>query len=133
MAETKFQFLIDLKVGQPHPHGGQAVLPRVDGRINLRLRPVLRALLTGDELGRQSRGFDLINGRHAVSIGKNTVGAALQRVGDLGTDVVLLQRRLSLIVRVLFYGGTLQFAVQACALQRAVKAGKTAVNAAGAQ
>ena len=94
---------------------------------------MLRALLTGDELGRQSCGFDLINGRHAVSIGKNTVGTALQRVGNLGTGVVLLQRRLGLVVRVLFYGGTLQFAVQACALQRAVKAGKAAVNAAGAQ
>lgn len=63
----------------------------------------------GDELGRQSCGFDLVNGRHTVRIGKNTVGTALQRVGDLGTGVVLLQRRLGLVVRVLFYGGTLQF------------------------
>jgi len=70
-------------------------------------------LLTGDELGRQGCSFDLINGRHAVSIGKNTVGTALQRVGDLGTGVVLLQRRLGLVVRVLFYGGTPPFAGQA--------------------
>ena len=89
----------------------KGVMERVDGRIDLRLCPVLRALLTGDELGRQSCCFDLINGRHAVSIGKNTVGTALQRVGDLGTGVVLLQRRLGLVVRVLFYGGTLQFTV----------------------
>ena len=71
-------------------------------------------------------------GMPSVSV-KNTVGTALQRVGDLGTGVVLLQRRLGLVVRVLFYGGTLQFCGAGVRPPRAVKAGKAAVNAAGAQ
>ena len=87
--EGKFQILIHLIVNQPHPHGGQPLLASVDGRVDLRLRPVLGALLAGDEFRRQRRGLDLINGRCAVLVGKDAIGAAFQRVGNAGAGVVL--------------------------------------------
>ena len=90
MIEGKFQILIHLIVNQPHPHGGQPLLASVDGRVDLRLRPVLGALLAGDEFRRQRRGLDLINGRCAVLVGKDAIGAAFQRVGNAGAGVVLL-------------------------------------------
>ena len=133
VGKAKLELFIHLVVGQPHPHGGQTVLQRVDGRIALRLRPMLGALLAGDQLRRQGRGFDLVDGPHAVAVGKQAVGAALQGVGDALAAKFLPQSHFGFIVRVGLYGGALQFAVQACALIGAVKAGKAAVNAAAAQ
>ena len=133
MGEVKFQLLIHLQVGKAHPHGGQPLLAGVDSRINLGLRPVLGALLPGNQLWRQGCGFDFVNRWCAVCVGKDTVGTALQHVGDPGAEIVLLKADFRLIVRVLLDGGALQLAVQTGALQRTVKAGKAAVDAAGPQ
>ena len=77
VGKVELQLLVHLVVGQPHPHGRQIVLQGVYGRIALRLGPVLGALLAGDELRRQGGGLDLVDGPHAVAVGKQAVGAAL--------------------------------------------------------
>lgn len=94
---------------------------------------MLRALLAGDKLWRQRCGFDLINRCHAVRIGKDAVGTPLKRVANTGTAALLPEGYLRLIVGELLDSSPLQLAVQARTLKGTVKAGKAAVDAAGAQ
>ena len=133
VGKIKFQLLVHLVVGQLDAHTRQIVLLRVDGGVDLRLRPMLGELLAGDQLGRLGGGFDLVNGGRAVCVGKNAVGAAFQRVVNAAYRILCPQRDLGFVVGVAFYRRLLQLAVQAGTLQCAVKARKSAVDAAGAQ
>ena len=133
VGKIKFQFFVHLIVGQLNAHTRQIVLLRVDGGVNLRLRPMLGELLAGDQLGRLGGGFDLVDGGGAVGVGKNAVGTPFQRVVDAAYRILRPHRDLGFIIGVAFYRRLLQLAVQAGALQRTVKARKPAVNAAGAQ
>ena len=133
VAKAKFQLLIHLIVGQPHPHGGKPLLRGIEGRINLCLCPMLRALLAGDKLRRQRCGLDLIDRCHTVRVGKDAVGTPLERVANTDTAALLPEGHLRLIVGEFLDSGPLQLAVQARTLKGTVKAGKAAVDAAGAQ
>ena len=94
---------------------------------------MLRALLAGDKLRRQRCSLDLVDRCHAVRVGKDAIGTPLKRVANTGTAALLPEGYLRLIVGEFFDSGPLQLAVQARTLKGTVKAGKAAVDAAGAQ
>ena len=110
--------------------GGQAFLCAVDGSVHHALRPVAGVQFLGDLLIGDGSGLDLINSHGAVFIGENAVCPAFQRKGDAAGFPLRAEEYLGLIA---LPGGLLQLAVDACALVGAVKAGKAAVDAAGAQ
>ena len=126
-------FLVHLIIPQLNPHTGKPLLPRIDGRINLPLRPVLGGLFPGEDLRRKGGGFDFIHCDDAVCGGVNAIRPAFQRILYTPDGVLLPQKDFGGVIRMLPDGGALQFAVQPCALIGPVKAGRTAVNAAGQQ
>ena len=117
-------------IGQPHGQRFQPLLAAVNGGIHHALRPVAGVQLLGDLLIGNGGGLDLINGHSAFFVGENAVCPALQRKGDAAGFPLRAEEYLGLIA---LPGGLLQLAVDACALVGAVKAGKAAVDAAGAQ
>ena len=121
---------IDLIIGQPHGKRIQSLLAAVNGGIYHALRPVAGIQLLGDLLIGDGSGLDLVNGHSAVFVGENAVCPAFQRKGDAAGFPLRAEEYLGLIA---LPGGLLQLAVDACALVGAVKAGKAAVDAAGAQ
>ena len=121
---------IDLIIGQPHGKRIQSLLAAVNGGIYHALRPVAGVQFLGDLLIGDGSGLDLVNSHGAVFIGENAVCPAFQRKGDAAGLPLRAEEHLSLIA---LSGGLLQLAVDACALVGAVKAGKAAVDAAGAQ
>ena len=106
---------------------------RINGSINLPLRPVLRGLFPGDGLRRKGGRFDFIHGNNAVCGGVDAIRPAFQRVLYLCGGVRLPQKDLSGIIGMFPDGSALQFAVQPCALIGPVEAAQTAVKAAGQQ
>ena len=121
---------IDLIIGQPHGKRIQSLLAAENGGIYHALRPVAGVQLLGDLLVGNSGGLDLVDGHSAVFVGENAVCPALQRKGDAAGLPLRAEEYLGLIT---LPGGLLQLAVDACTLVGAVKAGKAAVDAAGAQ
>ena len=84
----------------------------------------------GDRIKRYCGGFDLVDHHSTVFIGKNTIGPAFQRERDTVNLMVGGKRYFGFVA---FTGSLLQFAVDARTFQRTVKAGESAVDAAGAQ
>jgi len=121
---------VDLIIGQPHGKRVQSLLAAEYGGIYHALRPVAGVQFLGDLLIRHSGGLDLVNGHSAVFVGENAVCPALQRKGDAAGFPLRAEEYLGLIA---LPGGLLQLAVDACTLVGAVKAGKAAVDTAGAQ
>ena len=125
--ETDDLFFIHLEIGEPHRHFGKAVLGGIDCRVYLPLSPVHRLHILGDLLGRDGDGLDLVHGDEAVR-GENAVGPAVDEIIDPGCAVFLFEIYFGLVPRA---RGFLQAAVDARALGGPVKAGKSAVDAAG--
>ena len=121
---------VDLIIGQPHIHGGQAFLCAVDGSVHHALRPVAGVHVLADLFLGHRGGLDLVNGHNAGFIGKNAVGPALQRKADAVDRIIGAEGHLG---GVTLPGGLLQPAVDAGTLQCTVKTGKPAVDAAAAQ
>ena len=121
---------VDLVIGQPHIHSRQVLLGAVDGTVHHALRPVAGVHLLGDLLIGHGGGLDFVKDGGAVLVRKNAVGPALQGKADAVRRVIGAEGHLG---GVALSGGFLQFAMDARALQRAVKARKPAVDAAAAQ
>ena len=121
---------VDLIIGQPHIHGGQAFLCAVDGSVHHALRPVAGVHVLADLFLGHRGGLDLVNGHNAGFVGKNAVGPALQRKADVVDRIIGAEGYLG---GVTLPGGLLQPAVDAGTFQCAVKTGKPAVDAAAAQ
>ena len=121
---------IDLIIGQPHIHGGQAFLCAVDGPVDHALRPVAGVHVLRDGIGGRGGGLDLVDDHRAVLIGKNAVSPALKGKSDALCLPLYGEKYLSLIA---VSGSFLQFAVDVGTFQCTVKPRKPAVNAAGPQ
>ena len=124
------QLFIYLKIGQLNPHLFQLMLCRINCCIHNSLCPVLRCKIRGDVCGRACGGLDLIHHGNTVRCGKNAIGAAFQRKFNFFIRKNTAKKYLRGVIGMFFYSGALQFAVDACALIGAVKAGKAVVNAA---
>mgnify|MGYP000065641280 CR=1 FL=1 len=121
---------VNLVIGQPHRQRFQPLLAAVNGSIYHALRPVAGVQFLGDLIVGDGGGLDLIDGHSAGFVGENAVCPAFQRKGDAAGFPLRAEEHLSLIT---LPGGFLQPAVDACTLVGAVKAGKAAVDTAGAE
>ena len=121
---------IDLIIGQLDVQFRQALPGAVNGTVYHALRPVAGVHILGDRFIGDSGGLDLVNDRRAGTVGKNAVRTSFQKEREPLCLPLRREKHLGLIV---LSGRFLQLAVDACTFQCAVKAGKTAVDAAGAQ
>ena len=121
---------IDLIIGQLDVQLRQALPGAVNGTVYHALRPVAGVHILGDRFIGDSGGLDLVNDRRAGTVGKNAVRTSFQKEREPLCLPLGREKHLGLIV---LSGRFLQLAVDACTFQRTVKAGKTAVDAAGAQ
>ena len=121
---------VDLVIGQPDIQCFQLPLLGADGPVDHALRPVAGVHVLRDGIGGRGGGLDLVDDHRAVLIGKNAVGTALDGEPDSLHRPLCREKHLS---RVAFTRRLLEPAVDACALVGPVKAGKAAVDTAGAE
>ena len=117
---------VDLVVGDLHRHARKALLCAQKRAVTLGLRPVQRLEILGQQLGGRGGRLDLVD-RHIAAAADDAVRAPLQPVVHAVHRALALENDLRLVFLARIF---LQFAVDAAALVRAVKAGKAAVDGA---
>ena len=121
---------VDLVIGQSDIQLLQTLLFGIDGPVDHTLRPVAGVHVLPDGIGGHGGGLDLVDDHRAVLIGKNAVGPALDdEPGPLHRPLCREEH----LGGVAFTRRLLEPAVDACALVGPVKAGKAAVDTAGAE
>ena len=121
---------VDLVIGQPDIQCFQLPLLGADGPVDHALRPVAGVHVLRDGIGGRGGGLDLVDDHRAVLIGKNAVGTALDGEPDSLHRPLCREEHLG---GVAFTRCLLEPAVDASALVGPVKAGKAAVDTAGAE